>query len=77
METLDQLKPGDRATILEVAGEDGLAIRLFEMGMTEGEEIEVIGFAPLGDPIEFFVRGYHLSLRAQEARRLRVKRLDK
>jgi ferrous iron transport protein A len=72
MNTLDQLKEGERATIAEVAGDDSIAVRLLEMGLTEGEEIEVVGFAPLGDPIEFQVRGYRLSLRASEARRLRV-----
>jgi ferrous iron transport protein A len=75
MNTLDQLRVGDRATIVGISGEDGVAIRLLEMGLTEGEEIEVIGFAPLGDPIEFQVRGYRLSLRANEARRLQVERL--
>ncbi len=75
MKTLDQLRVGDRATIVDISGEDGVAIRLLEMGLTEGEEIEVIGFAPLGDPIEFQVRGYRLSLRANEARRLQVERL--
>ncbi len=72
METLDQLKAGARAIIREVQGEDGVAIRLLEMGLTEGEEIEVVGFAPFGDPIEFRVRGYRISLRANEARRLQV-----
>ncbi len=72
MTTLDQLAEGERATILEVVGADGVAARLMEMGLTEGEEIAVVGFAPLGDPIEFEVRGYRLSLRADEARRLRV-----
>ncbi len=75
MNTLDQLRVGDRATIVDISGEDGVAIRLLEMGLTEGEEIEVIGFAPLGDPIEFQVRGYRLSLRANEARRLQVERV--
>ena len=75
MNTLDQLRVGDRATIVDIAGQDGVAIRLLEMGLTEGEEIEVIGFAPLGDPIEFQVRGYRLSLRASEARRLHVERV--
>jgi len=73
MNTLDQLQAGERATIVDVAGEDGIAVRLLEMGLTEGEEIEVVGFAPLGDPIEFQVRGYRVSLRANEARRLHVK----
>ncbi|MEI8234794.1 MAG: FeoA family protein [Verrucomicrobiota bacterium] len=46
--------------------------RLLEMGMTTGTEIEVIRFAPLGDPIEIEVRGYRLSLRKREARGIRV-----
>ncbi len=77
MDTLDRLRPGERATILEVTGDDGVAIRLLEMGLTEGEEIEVIGFAPLGDPIEFLVRGYRITLRASEARRLSVERVPR
>jgi ferrous iron transport protein A len=75
MDTLDQLRTGERATIVDVEGQDGVALRLLEMGLTEGEVIEVVGFAPLGDPIEFQVRGYRISLRANEARRLQVKRL--
>jgi ferrous iron transport protein A len=76
METLDQLKVGARAVIRDIHGDDGVAVRLLEMGLTEGEEIEVIGFAPLGDPIEFRVRGYRISLRANEARRLQVEKLE-
>jgi ferrous iron transport protein A len=75
METLDQLKAGARAIIREIAGDDGVSVRLLEMGLTEGEEIEVVGFAPFGDPIEFRVRGYRISLRANEARRLQVERV--
>jgi ferrous iron transport protein A len=75
METLDQLKAGARAIIREVHGDDGVSVRLLEMGLTEGEEIEVVGFAPFGDPIEFRVRGYRISLRAAEARRLEIERL--
>lgn len=41
--------------------------RLMEMGVTRGAEIEVVRFAPLGDPIEVRVRGYNLSLRRSEA----------
>jgi ferrous iron transport protein A len=75
METLDQLKAGTRAIIREINGDDGVSVRLLEMGLTEGEEIEVVGFAPFGDPIEFRVRGYRISLRANEARRLQVERV--
>ena len=43
-----------------------------EMGLIEGEEIELIGVAPFGDPLEFSVRGYRLSLRKNEAQRVVV-----
>lgn len=74
--TLDALKTcGQKARILDVAGEDAIAVRLLEMGLTENEEIELIGRAPLGDPIEFHVRGYRLSLRGEEARRITIELL--
>ena len=71
--TLDGLRKGGRARILDITGDDAVAVRLMEMGLTEGEEIELIGFAPMGDPMEFMVRGYRLSLRASEARRVLVR----
>ena len=70
--TLDQISRGSIARILDVTGEDSLAVRLMEMGLIEGVEIELIGSAPLGDPLEFSVRGYRLSLRANEAKRVIV-----
>lgn len=73
--TLDQLSEGSRARIHQVRGNDGIATRLMEMGLIEGEEIQVLGRAPLGDPIEYLVYGYRLSLRAQEARRVDVEPL--
>lgn len=72
MRTLETLKPGERARILEVTGDDAIAVRLMEMGLIEGEQIEYIGAAPLGDPIEFLIRGYRLSLRGSEARRVQI-----
>lgn len=73
MATLDTLKQvGDRGRIVDIAGDDGIAIRLMEMGLTEGEEIELLAFAPLGDPIEYQVRGYRLSLRKAEAQRVEI-----
>jgi len=74
--TLNDLVPGERARILEVLGEDSIAMRLLEMGLTDGEEVELLGRAPLGDPIEYCVRGYRLSLRSDEAKRVEVLRLD-
>jgi ferrous iron transport protein A len=66
------LNEGQKARILDVSGEDAIAVRLMEMGLTDGEEIEHLGCAPLGDPIEFLIRGYRLSLRSTEAQRVIV-----
>jgi ferrous iron transport protein A len=72
MLSLDQLLVGQRATIDALLGNDTIAQRLLEMGLLEGEEIEVIGFAPLGDPMEIRLRDYRLSLRRTEAARITV-----
>ncbi|MCC7420499.1 MAG: ferrous iron transport protein A [Planctomycetaceae bacterium] len=75
--TLDALKePGERARVKDIAGDDAISVRLMEMGLTEGEEIELLGFAPLGDPIEYFVRGYRVSLRATEAARVEIEQIS-
>lgn len=70
--TLNELLVGQTAQIVEVEGNDGISIRLMEMGLTDGEDITLLGFAPLGDPIEFQIRGYRLSIRAAEAKRVTV-----
>lgn len=72
MLTLDQVPQHQPVRVVDVAGEDAIAIRLMEMGLTEGVEISLIGAAPLGDPLEFLIRGYHLSLRKTEASRVTV-----
>ncbi len=72
MLTLDQLRVGQRARIQSLQGADGLVQRLFEMGLLEGEEVEVVGFAPLGDPLEIRLQDYRLSLRRTEAARVAV-----
>ena len=72
MRTLDTLKQGERVHVADITGDDAVAVRLMEMGLVEGEEIEHLGSAPLGDPVEFLIRGYRLSLRLTEARRVQV-----
>jgi ferrous iron transport protein A len=72
MRTLDTLKRGERVHVADITGDDAVAVRLMEMGLVEGEEIEHLGAAPLGDPVEFLIRGYRLSLRLTEARRVQV-----
>ena len=72
MPTLDQLKPGQRADVLSLAGDPGLVQRLYELGLFEGERVEVVALAPLGDPIEVRIRGFMLSLRRTEADHITV-----
>jgi ferrous iron transport protein A len=72
MTTLDQLRVGQRARINSLQGADALVQRLLEMGLLEGEEVEVVGFAPLGDPMEIRLPDYRLSLRRTEAARVAV-----
>ena len=72
MASLDQLQTGQKARVEAVGGDDAIVQRLLEMGLLEGEEIEVLGFAPLGDPMEIRLRDYRLSLRRSEAARVTV-----
>ena len=67
MTSLDQVQPGQRATILSLSGESALVQRFYEFGLMEGEEIEVLALAPLGDPIEIRLGNSRLSLRKAEA----------
>ncbi len=72
MATLAEIAPNHRATIVEIRGDDEISLRLMEMGLMEGDVVEVIGTAPLGDPIEIATRGSRLSLRRAEATRVQV-----
>ena len=75
MAALSELLPGDRAVVESVAGEPGLVQRLYEFGLLEGEEVELIARAPLGDPIEIRLGETRLSLRKSEAAGIIVRRL--
>lgn len=75
MSDLGQLQPGERATICEVGGSGALRRRLLDMGMVPGAEVEVVRIAPLGDPVEYMIKGYRLSLRRSEASRVAVEAL--
>lgn len=75
MVTLDSLAEGQRARIVAIHGDDAISMRLMEMGLLDGEQLVMHGFAPLGDPLEIEIRGYRLSLRTREARRVEVEPL--
>ncbi len=64
---LPQLPLGGKGRITRFEASPQNRSRLFEMGLTPGATVELVRIAPLGDPIDFKIRGYHLSLRRQEA----------
>lgn len=64
---LKDLKPGQRCKVVKVRGRGEAGRRIVEMGVTPGSVIELERIAPLGDPIDVKVKGYHLSLRKEEA----------
>jgi ferrous iron transport protein A len=69
---LNSLDVGHAGRVLKVAGERELKRRLLEMGFCNGARVEVVRKAPMGDPIEYRLRGYHLSLRAEQARHISI-----
>ena len=69
---LHLLRPGQRATITRINGASALRRRFIEMGIVRGETILIERRAPLGDPIEYLVKGYHLALRKEEAAQIEV-----
>jgi ferrous iron transport protein A len=70
--SLAKLPIGTQARVIAVNGSGSIARRLMEMGVVPGAPIRVIKAAPLGDPIEIRVRGYHLALRRTEAQTISV-----
>lgn len=69
---LSELKEGQRANVVRVGGEGPFRHRLLEMGFLRGTEVYVEKYAPLKDPIELILKGYHVSLRVEEAARVEV-----
>jgi Fe2+ transport system protein FeoA len=73
--TLKDLKTGKSGIVLTVGGEKALRRRLLEMGITPRTTVTVKKAAPLGDPIELFLRGYILSLRLADAEKITVEEM--
>jgi len=69
---LSEMKEGERGVIVRVAGNGALRRRILEMGITKGTTIYVEKYAPLKDPIELILKGYHISLRVEEAAQITV-----
>ena len=75
-QSLASLPAGTTATVREIKVPPEQRGRLLEMGLLVGTPVELVRFAPMGDPIEIKVRGYHLSLRKHEADQIWVQRPD-
>ncbi len=73
---LSDLKPGEKGQIESVSGAGAVKRRIRDMGVTTGSLVEVVRVAPMGDPMDIKVKGYHLSLRREEAADIRVKRVE-
>ncbi|MBO5944410.1 MAG: ferrous iron transport protein A [Clostridia bacterium] len=72
MKTLRDVKIGFTAKVVKVHGEGAIRRRIMDMGITKGVELYVRKVAPLGDPLEIYVRGYELSLRKADAEMIEV-----
>lgn len=72
MRTLKDVTEGKKVRVISVNGDRPLRRRLMDMGILKGCEIEVIRVAPLGDPVEFMLRGYKLTLRKKDAEMVMV-----
>lgn len=69
---LSTLPPGSSGNVTEIKVPPASRPRLMEMGILPGTPVELVRFAPLGDPVEIKVRGYHLTLRKHEADQILV-----
>ena len=70
--SLDAVAVGRTARVVDIGGDDAVALRLLEMGLTPGIAVRVVGRSPFGDPLELELRGYRLSIRLAEAARVTI-----
>ena len=72
---LSEMKEGQTGTVVRVGGNGILRRRILEMGILKGAEVYIEKYAPLKDPLELIVKGYHISLRVEEAARITVEKV--
>jgi Fe2+ transport system protein FeoA len=73
---LSELREGQSAIVSRVGGDSILRRRILEMGILKGAHVHVEKYAPLKDPLELIVKGYHVSLRVKEAAQIEVQISD-
>lgn len=73
---LSEFKKGQTGKVLHVGGNSALRRRVHEMGIIKGTELYIEKYAPLKDPMELIVKGYHVSLRVEEAAQITVEQVE-
>ena len=71
---LEDLRTGEEGKIVRISGNGPFRLRLMEMGFVPGATVRVIRYAPLKDPVEYEIKGYHVSLRHEEAANILVEK---
>lgn len=71
--TMNDLKVGQWGTIDCVGGEGALRLRFLDMGLIPGTKVQLKKIAPMGDPIQIHVRGYELTLRREDAKKITLR----
>ena len=74
--TIDDLRIGETGVIGQVGGEGALRLRFLDMGLIPGTAVTLQKIAPMGDPIQLQVRGYELTIRREDARRITLREVD-
>ena len=73
---LNELKVNESGKVVKILGDNSLKRRLLDMGLVPGTSVTVSTIAPIGDPIDILVKGYHLSLRREEASKIIVNKIE-
>lgn len=76
MKDLSQANIGKMVKVININGEGATKRRIMDMGITKGVEIFIRKVAPFGDPIEIFVRGYELTLRKEDAKKILIQEME-
>ncbi len=77
MKSLKDAKIGEYVKVKEVGGDGALRQHFLDMGIIPGSKIEIIKYAPMGDPVELRIHGYSLTLRLDDAKKIKVEKIDK
>ncbi len=70
--SLDNVKSGEKCKVICINIEGQIKYRLLDMGIVKNTVIELVKKAPMGDPIQIYVRGYNLSIRKKIAEKIQV-----